>query len=132
MTITFDNTLSTNLALVRFHIGDIDPEGAYLQDETINALLVSEGSVGATVISCIRFIITQLSQPDFKLDWMSVSNAEARKGFQEMLKQKSQEFGISYTGAVAVSTISLPHRADSKENVDNVYDNTSSYLAGDA
>jgi len=132
MTFTFATNLSTDLALVRFHIGDTNSAGAYLADETITALVTSEGSVGGAVVACIKYIITQLSQPDFRLDWMSVSNAEARKGFQELLKQKAQEFGVTLSGASAASTISLPHRADSEENEDGVYSDEADYLGGTA
>jgi len=121
MTFTFATNLSTNLALVRFHIGDTNSAGAYLADETITALLTIEGSVGGAVIACIKYIITQLSQPDFRLDWMSVSNAEARKGFETLLKDKAQQFNISISNVSVASDISFAHRADSYENVSGVY-----------
>jgi hypothetical protein len=121
MTFTFAASLSTDISLVRFHIGDTRDEGHYLDDETIQ-YFITAGSVSSAVIACIRYIITQLSQPDFRLDWMTVSNAEARKGFENLLKQKAQELGVSASGAVATSTISHAHRADSDENVDGVYD----------
>jgi hypothetical protein len=121
---TFASNLSTDLAKVRFHIGDTDADGYYLQDETINALLTTEGSVGAASIACIKYIISQLSKPNFKLDWMSVSDMqEARKGYQELLSQKVTEFGLPrYT---ATSTISQPYRADSGQDSDEwEYDGT--------
>lgn len=132
MTYSFAPSLSTDLDLVRFHIGDTSEKGAYLQDETITALLASEGSVGGAVIACIKYIITQLSRPDFKLDWMSVTNAEAKKGFEELLKMKAADFGISLASSnmTITSSISLPHRADSLENDDGEYDDTASYLGG--
>jgi hypothetical protein len=132
MTYTFDPTLSTNLALVRFHIGDTAEAGAYLQDETITALLTSTGSVGGAVIASIKYIITQLSQPNFSLDWLSVDPASARAGYENLLKQKAQEFGVSLSSASAVSTISLAHRADSMENQNGVYNNDADYLGGTA
>ena len=123
-TFTFDNTLSTDLAKVRFHIGDTNSAGNYLWDQTITALLTIEGSVGGAVVACIKYIITQLSSPDFRLDWMSVSNAEARKGFERLLTQKMQEFGVS-AGATASASISLPYRADSYQDGDvSTYDGT--------
>lgn len=124
MTYTFDVALATDLAKVRFHIGDTNENGAYLADETITALLTSEGSVGGAVVACIKFIITQLSSPNFKLDWLSVSNEQARQGFEDMLIKKSQEFGIALSGLSASATVSLPSRADS-DQTDNVYDGTS-------
>lgn len=131
MTFTFDTSLTDDGDLVRFHIGDTIEKGAYLADETITALLASEGTVGATVVACIRFIITQLSTPDFKKDWLSVSHAEARQGFEKLLKDKAREFSISL-GATATSTIANPRRADSDQytTVDRDYperDNTSVY-----
>ncbi len=110
MTYTFDNTLPTDLALVRFHIGDTNSEGHYLEDETIQYFITASG-VGTAVIRCIQHIITQLSQPDFKQDWMSVSSGEARKGYENLLKIKKQEFGIS--SAVATSSVTNPYRPDS-------------------
>jgi hypothetical protein len=113
MTFTFATDLSTDLAKTRFHVGDTNSDGAYLADETINALLTIEGSVGGAVVACIKYIITQLSQPNFRLDWLTVSREEARKGFENLLKVKAQELGVSLSGATASATISLPYRADS-------------------
>jgi hypothetical protein len=114
-TFTFDNTLSTDLAKVRFHIGDTSSDGNYLWDETITALLTSEGSVGGAVVASIKYIITQLSSPNFKLDWLSVDKEKARQGFEEMLVRKGQEFGISISNLTATSSISQPYRADSDQ-----------------
>ena len=114
MTYTFDAALATDLAKVRFHIGDTNEKGAYLQDETIDALVTSEGSVGGAVVASLKYIITQLSSPDFKQDWMTVSNEKARLGFETLLKIKAQEFGIAI-GVTPTSTISQPYRADSDQ-----------------
>jgi hypothetical protein len=113
MTFTFDNTLSTDLAKVRFEIGDVNSEGHYLEDETINYFLTNF-SVGQAVVSSIDHIITQLSIPDFKLDWMSVTNGQARAAFENLLKQKCQKYGIGAT-AIASCKINHAHRADSYE-----------------
>ena len=126
MSFSFDSSLASDLALVRFHIGDTDSDGYFLEDETITALLTSTGSVGGASIACIRYIISQLANPDFKLDWMSVSMAEARKGYEDLLKRKAQEFGISATGVSMSSVISQPYRADSLQDSDeDVYDGSS-------
>lgn len=111
-TFTYDNTLATDLALVRFHTGDKYSAGNYLWDEEITALLTSKGTVGGAVIASIKNIIALLSIPDFKQDWMSVSNEKALMGFDKLLKLKAQEFGISL-GATATATISHTYRADS-------------------
>lgn len=112
MTYTFVNTLATDISLVRFHIGDNHDAGHYLEDETITYWVNAVG-VNQAVIKCIRYIITQLSSPDFKQDWLSVSSAEARKGYESLLKQKAQELNVSLTGVTASSSVSLPYRADS-------------------
>ena len=124
MTFTFLSTLATDLALVRFHIGDTNTDGYYLEDETINYFLTNH-DIGTAVIRCIQYIITQLSQPNFRLDWLTVSNEQARAGYENLLKQKAMELGISLSGVTASSTISLPYRADSYQDSDDaVHDGT--------
>ena len=122
MTFTYNPALSNDVSLVRFHIGDTNADGAFLEDETIN-YLVTTYSVGEAVVRSIQYIITQLSQPDFKLDWLSVSNKEARTGYEKLLKEKAQELGIRLSKLTATSTISQPYRADSYQDSDtSVYD----------
>ena len=118
MTFSFDENLADDVSLTRFHIGDTDDAGHFLEDETIQ-YHIDAGTVGSAVIACIRFIIMQLSRPDFKQDWLSVDNASAKAGYETMLKIKAQEFGIR-TSSPATS-IEYPHRADSYENDDGVY-----------
>jgi len=126
MTFTFDASLAADLSKVRFHIGDTHPEGYYLEDATITALVASEGSVGGAVIACLKYIITQLSTPNFRLDWLTVSNELARDGYEKLLKVKAIELGVSLTGAVASSTISLPYRADSYQYTSTTRETTES------
>lgn len=113
MTFTFDVSLTTDLALVRFHVGDTSEEGHFLEDETIQ-YFVTNYSLGEAVVQCISHIITQLSVPNFNLDWLNVSVAEARKGYETLLASKKVEFGISRI--VPTATISLPYRADSNQD----------------
>ena len=123
MSYSFDASLGDDVSLVRFHVGDNAVDGHFLEDETIQHF-VTAGTVGSAVVACIRYIISQLSKPDFKLDWMSVSNMEAaRKGYQSLLAQKAAEFGISANSVTITSTISQPYRADSKQDSSTgVYD----------
>jgi hypothetical protein len=124
MTFTFAPALTADLDLVRFHIGDTNTDGHYLEDETITYFLTNY-DVATAVIRCIQYIITQLSTPNFRQDWLSVDTATARAGYETMLKQKAIELGVSLTGAVASSTISLPYRADSyQDSTDSVHDGT--------
>lgn len=111
MSFSFNPSIATDLDLVRFHIGDVHEEGHYLDDETITYLVTTHGVAGA-VVRAIDFIITQLSQPNFRLDWLTVTNSEARAGFEKLKKDKEQELGVS-TGAIASASVSLPSRADS-------------------
>ena len=108
MSYSFDPTLADDVSLVRFHVGDNSDSGHYLDDETIQYFVTASG-VGTAVIRCIQYIITQMSQPDFKKDWLSVSNGEARKGYETLLKTKAQEFGISIGKAVMTSTVTYPY-----------------------
>jgi hypothetical protein len=112
MTYSFDDSLATDVDVVRFKIGDNHEDGHYLENETIQ-YYITAGSVGSAVVACIKYIITQLSTPDFKQDWNSVTFASARAGYETLLKQMQQEYGI-YT-ATARSTIKHAHRADSYE-----------------
>jgi hypothetical protein len=127
MTFTFDSSLGDEVSLVRFHTGDTNESGAYLTDETIEALLVLEGSVGGAVIACIKYIISQLSTPNFRKSWLSVDLDGARNEYKNKLKEKAQEFGVNDGSGIATSsTISLPYRADSYQyttsrDTDDVY-----------
>lgn len=112
MTYFFNADLSDDVSLVRFHIGDNHDEGHYLENETIQYFVTADG-VNKAVIKCIRYIISQLSQPDFHQDWMSVNSGEARKGYEALLIQKAQELSVSLTGAVMSCTVSNPYRGDS-------------------
>ncbi len=131
MTFTFATNLSTDLALVRFHIGDTSEDGAYLADETITALLTSEGSVGGAVVASIRYILTQLSVPNFRKDWLSVDYEKARDGYEMLLKEKAREFGVALGGSFA-SAVKPMYRADSgqytsSEREETTSDNTGVY-----
>ena len=131
MTFTFATNLSTDLALVRFHIGDTSEDGAYLADETITALLTSEGSVGGAVVASIRYILTQLSVPNFRKDWLSVDYEKARDGYEMLLKEKAREFGVALGGSFA-SSVKPMYRADSgqytsSEREETTSDNTGVY-----
>ena len=120
MTYTFHPSLADSVSLVRFHIGDNNDAGHYLENETIQHFITADG-VNKAVIKCIRYIITQLSIPDFRQDWLSVTNAEARKGYEGLLISKAQELGVSLTGATFSASVANPYRADSYQT-DSDYD----------
>ena len=117
MSFSFDPTLAHSIDIVRFHIGDTDENGYFLEDETIQYWITADG-VNKAVISCIKYILSQLSKPDFHLDWLSVSGmAQAREGYEQLLAQKQVELGIVTYSASA--TISQPYRADSLQDTDD-------------
>jgi len=113
----FDSSLTDNVSLVRFHIGDTDEDGYFVDDETIDYWL-TQGTVGSAVIACIKYILSQLARPDFRLDWMSVSGmASAKKGYEDLLFRKETEFGLR--SVIPTSTITSPYRADSLQDTDD-------------
>jgi len=110
---TFDASLPTDRDTVRLKAGDTDTTAMFLQDETIDALLVANSdSIGLTAIACVNYIITQLSRPDYRVDWLSVSQqAAAADSYRAVRRQLEQEFGVG-AGRVS-STSSYPTRYDS-------------------
>jgi len=126
MAATYDTSLADDVSLVRFHIGDTNTDAPFLQDETIQYWITKYTTIGRAVVYCLTFIISQLSQPDFTLDWLSVSNDNARKAYEVLLKKKAQEFNISLSGAVLGASVGSPVRADSLQTVaDSDYDGSS-------
>lgn len=109
MTFTYTPAAPDDTTWVRFHIHDTVESESYLSDEEIGMALSNYGSVAAASIACIKSIIATLSKPDFRADWLQVSNAEARKGYETLLREKRAEFGIP---AVSASGQSV-YRADS-------------------
>ena len=121
MSFNYDPSLGDDVSLVRFHIGDVDEDGYFVDDEAIQ-YWVDAGNAESAVIACIKFILSQLSRPNFSLDWLSVSGMkDAKQGYEELLRHKEWEFGIRQV--YATSTISLPYRADSLlDSEEDTYD----------
>ena len=123
MTISFNPALANDISVVRFQIGDTDSDGYFIEDETITALVTSEGSVGGAVIACIQYIITQVNKVSFSLDWLNVGDPRNNLDYwQRLLKEKRSEYGIHVTTISA--SIANMNRADSYEDSDNDYDGT--------
>jgi hypothetical protein len=109
MAFTYDLSLITDLAKLRFEIGDTESSGYYLSDEEINATLTAEGSFDAAVITCIEFILRKLSQQDFSADWLRVEHGAARVAWERQLARARRKYGVSALQSGAVHT----YRADS-------------------
>jgi hypothetical protein len=112
MAFTYTEDLTNNRDFVRFYTGDTTEAESFLSDGIITSLLATEASKQHAVLSAIRYIIRQLSKPDFKADWLQVSYSDARKGYEAMLKQLQAEFGVTGTGGVGSSNVST-YRGDS-------------------
>lgn len=111
MTFTYSGDLTNARDFVRFHIGDTSADAAWLPDEVISSLILVEGTKEAAVIASLDYIITQLSKPDFKADWLSVSYADARKGYESLRSLKRVAFGLVVGRVLRVGAVNT-YRAD--------------------
>jgi hypothetical protein len=109
MTFTYDTSLGSDLAKMRFEVGDTESSGYYLSDEEINATLAAEGSFGVAVIACIEFILRKLSQQDFSVNWLRVEHSAARVAWERQLARARRKYGVSALASGVVHT----YRADS-------------------
>lgn|SRR3990167_9987991 len=116
MAFTFGENLTVARDFVRFHTGDTVSPG-FMSDALITSLVAVQGSNNAAVIAGLKYIISQLSRPDFRADWLQVSNTEARKGYEGLLREKRSEFGIA---AIPASTV-MVYRWDSDQDEDVDY-----------
>lgn len=112
MTFTFSAALTTDRDKVRFYTGDTTESESYLSDELITGVLTVEGTYQKATVACILYIITQLSDPDFRADWLNVSNSKAREGWLRLLDEMRRKFNIAAVTATAVHT----YRADSLQS----------------
>jgi hypothetical protein len=117
VTFTFLADLSTALDRVRFSIGDTDSAGYYLADETINALITLHGENGA-IVESLRYILAQLSRPDFRADWLQVTNKEAATAVRLQLRDAIRRYG---TGGLVAGTVNV-YRQDSQQTEEPDYD----------
>jgi hypothetical protein len=104
MAFSYDPGLNDAVSRVRFYTTDTDPDGYWLEDETITALVASQGGETAAVTAAFDHIIGKLSRPDFKADWLQVSNAKARQGF-EALRARWAGGQRSQIGFLGVKTV---------------------------
>lgn len=121
MTFSFDINLGDDVSKVRFELADTEQDANWLEDETIQAQLGIQGTFGGAVIACVEYIIAQLSMPDFKLDWLSESNASARAAWDDVLDKKRAKFGIGQVTGTAVQT----YRVDSYQTDGDSYSEVS-------
>lgn len=117
MAFTFGEDLTDASDYVRFHCGDTVSPG-FMSDALITSLIAVEGTNNKAVIAGIKYIISQLSRPNFRADWLQVDNAEARKGYEALLKEKRSEFGVP----MFTATVTHVYRVDSAADEEPTYD----------
>jgi hypothetical protein len=95
VTFTF-NPIATDRDRVRFHLGDTDASASKFSDEEIDGVLAEcDGSYRLATLACIRNLIARLSQPDFKADWLQVTNGAAIASWRKLYAEKADEFGLT-------------------------------------
>lgn len=98
MTFHFDPTLSDTVSVIRMHIGDTDPYKVAIQDEMIDALYALNGSdpnqLGVTVIQCLKYLQALVARPDFKADWLTITNKDAYARYGQQIRVKQAELGV--------------------------------------
>jgi hypothetical protein len=97
MGFTYTETLSVERDFVRFWTGDTVSGESFLSDEVIASLLESEGTKEKAVVAALRYIISQLSKPNFRADWLHVDYRAAREGYEKMLREREAQFGLTLT-----------------------------------
>ncbi len=121
MTFTWDISGGfTDLARVRFHLGDMDSAAPKFTDEEINAVIAEAGSWELAVIACIDSLIMRLNVPDFKADWLQVDSSTARAGYEQMRPIKKRELGL--VGRLSSSSKNT-YRVDSGQTSEPDYTN---------
>ncbi len=105
MTWTFDDTLSTDLAKVRFLSGDVDTTDQQVANETITGLLTMYGNVFRAAASVCRSLASRYSrQSDSAMDDMRKSLSQRAKAYAERANELETQAG-SALGIGAVPTI---------------------------
>lgn len=109
MAFTYMQDLTVPRDFVRFYTGDTVEASSLLSDEVIASLIATTGGKETAVIAALRHILTRMSQPDFRADWLQVDYAAARAGVMTRLADAERQFGLD---ALTVESITT-YRADS-------------------
>lgn len=122
-TFNFDGTgFAADKDRVRFHVKDYDttqPNPKW-SDELIVAVIADQGSWQKAVIALLTDLLIALSNPDFKADWLEVSNQKAAAdSIRLLLAQKKKELGVT-TGKITASFVHV-HRQDSLQKTEPSY-----------
>lgn len=121
MAFTYDDALTTDLAKVRFAIGDTTSAEALLTDGEITYLLTQYTTVARCAVEACKRAIAKLSKrADFTNGKNSVSASQRVAQFRELLTQLQAE-ALEAGGMEIVATgISISENAAQDENADAV------------
>src|SRR5687768_5115924 len=72
MAFSYEEDLEIERDFVRFWTGDTVEGEHFLSDEIIASLLTVEGTRQKATLAALRSIISQLSKPNFRADWLQV------------------------------------------------------------
>lgn len=118
MTWTYDTSLSTDLAKVRFLVGDTDTNFQQLSDEEINSLISQYSSVLRSSIQAIKGLISKYSfKNNETVGKISVNYDNVIKALSDRLKQLELEALNSGLGIYA-GGISKTIRETIEDNTD--------------
>ncbi len=111
MAFTYDggNVATVDLDFVRFETGDVDSTAAVLDDATITALIVLNGTKKKAVIAALTHKWALLTNPDFRADWLKVEHGAAQKSIERLIAAKRREYGLPES----VATVTHVYRPDS-------------------
>lgn len=117
MAFTYTEDLTVARDFVRFHSGDTVEAESLLSDALITSLIAVEGTQQKAVLAAIRYKMMRFSQPDFRADWLQVSNSTAVKSLERLLSEKRTEFGIPRFTA----SVTHVYRVDSDQTEEPTY-----------
>ena len=124
MAFTYDDTLSTNLAKVRYHIQDTEelagpkPADANFTDNELNGLITAEGSWQRAVAGAFETLAAAWQRSvTFRADGLSINRSDIAKGYRD----QAAEWRITYGrggGAGSRSVTRVDGYSSDKTNTD--------------
>lgn len=117
MTVTYDDSEASDLHKVRGIIGDTITDDAYLQDETITALLTVHGSVLATSVECCRRILARIARDtDRNAVGFSASRSQVTQHYRDLMADLSAQLTATATCFVGGTSLSEEQDLESDDD----------------
>lgn len=97
MTFSYDLTNGfSDLARVRFYLGDVHADAPIYTDEVINAVIAETGSWQKATLALLRSLVAMLTaQPDFQADWLRVDTSKAIASYRRMIEEMETTLSLS-------------------------------------